>query len=233
MAAFLFIPRAGTDLAISYVSGIGDGGPSSTSHSYAGVALGAAAADREIFVVIVASRGSSLNTTISSASIGDVAATIETPTTISGGVGGAQVFMFHAQVPSGTTGDVDVTFANSSGVTAFGVYRVTGRAVPGAAVSDFAFTQTAGSGTSQVVTGVDVPAAGAAISGTYIGSAGRTVSGITSPNLTWTAHNVPSTVLNIATGYCAPSEAAVPAESVTVAFSGSTILRTTGIWTIQ
>lgn len=233
MAAFLFIPAAGGDLAVSYVSGIGDGGANGTSHSYAGAALGAEAADREIFVVIIASRGGSLNTTISSASIGGVAATIETPTTISGGVGGAQVFMFHAQVPSGTTGTVAVTFAHNVGVKGLGVYRVTGRAVAGAAASDFAFAQNTGTSTTQNVTGVDVPAGGAALLGTYMGTSSRTVTGATSPNLTWATYNISYGAPNIATGFCAPSAPAVAAETVTVAFNASPGLRTTGIWTIQ
>lgn len=233
MAAFLFIPAAGGALAISYVSGIGDGGANGTSFTYAGVSLGAEASDREIFVVIVASRGGSLNTTISSATIGGVAATIATPTTISGGVGGAQVFMFHAQAPTGTTGTIAVTFAHNVGVKGLGVYRVNGRAVAGAAASDFAFAQNTGTSTTQNVTGVDVPAGGAALLGTYMDTSGRTVTGATSPNLTWTTHNISYGAPYIATGFCAPSAAGATAETVTVAFSASPGLRTTGIWTIQ
>ena len=161
-------------------------------------------------------------------------ATIETPTTISGGVGGGQVFLFHAQVPTGTTGDIAVTFANNVGVKGFGVYRVTGRSVAGAAVSDFAFAQNTGTSTTQAVTGVDVPAGGAAVLGTYMDKSGRTVSGVTSPNLTWAAQNVAyNTTYYIATGHCDPTTAGATAETVTVAFSTSPGLRTTGIWTIQ
>lgn len=233
MAGFLFIPAEGASLSISYVSGISDGGSSSATHSYTGVALGAAASDREIFVVIVASRGASLNTTISSATIGGETATIATPTTISGGVGGSQVFLFHAQVPTGTTGDIAVTFANNAGVKGFGVYRVVGRAVSGAAVSDFAFAQNTGTSTTQAVTGVDVPAGGAAIFGTYMDTLGRTVTGATSPNLTWAEHNVAYGAYYIATGQCDPSMTGASAETVTVSFSASPGLRTTGIWAIQ
>jgi hypothetical protein len=87
-----------------------------TSYTFSGANLGAAAADREIIIGVV-TRGNTTTRTISSASIGGVTADVRA----TAGDGGSFdcAFLISANVPTGTTGDVVITF--SGGVTKCGL----------------------------------------------------------------------------------------------------------------
>lgn len=102
-----------------------NGGGSSYTFSGGGTAdIGAAASDRMIAVAIGWRRNSG-SYVVNSATIGGISATIATTVNVNNTFhSGAAIF--YADVPTGTTADITVTFGN----TAFGlwgkVYRVTG-----------------------------------------------------------------------------------------------------------
>lgn len=93
------------------------------------VDIGAAVADRYVFVSVPYYHGTSSHFLISSATIGGVAATIFHAPTNSGGIGvGIGCAIIAALVPAGTTADVVLNFEAGSGFYRpdIGVYRVTG-----------------------------------------------------------------------------------------------------------
>lgn len=94
---------------------------SQTTRTISSVDFGTATSTREIFIVTRWS--SATSTTISSATIGGVTATISAGFS-AGSQGAALIF---ATVPTGTTGNVVITYSNATTNTVSYVYRVTDR----------------------------------------------------------------------------------------------------------
>lgn len=128
-----------------------------TTHTFTGVDFGAADSAREVFILVM----NGTARTVSSATIGGVAATVDANESVGGTFCQA---MIYANVPSGTTGTVVINFNASAGNCYIAPYRVVNRPVMGAGSTDFQQTGAA-SGTSSTVTTVTVPASGFMISG--------------------------------------------------------------------
>jgi hypothetical protein len=94
-----------------------------TTITYASLAFGAADANRTIAVAIAA-RMTTVNT-ISSVTIGGIAATLVAGSVVQvSGTNGANSAIYQAAVPSGTTGDVVVTYGAAAARTGVSVYRL-------------------------------------------------------------------------------------------------------------
>lgn len=144
---------AGGAPAVGFVSSYSNAA-NQAAYTFAGCDLGAAAATREIFVVIAAYQGGTART-LSSVTIGGVAATLETTFTN----GTARLLgLARATVPSGATGDVVVTFSGAVQNCNIALYRAVNRAAAGTGASDT--SSATGSAASLAVTGVDVAAGG-------------------------------------------------------------------------
>lgn len=102
------------------------------THTFSGVSFGAAAADRELMVVVMGRFAASALRAITSITIGGVAAAVETLQAVIS-IGGITVA--RVTLPTGTSGDVVVTWSGNVSSTTIAVYRVTGRAAAGSAAS--------------------------------------------------------------------------------------------------
>lgn len=89
------------------------------------VSFGAASASRRMVAVIHWLEGGT-HFTLSSATIGGVAATLHAQGGHSGGVTGFGIAIISAAVPSGTSGVVDCTFSGAPSAVFCGVYRLVG-----------------------------------------------------------------------------------------------------------
>lgn len=122
-------------------------------------AVPAAGETREVFVSIEWYQGGTASRTLSSVTIGGVSATLETA--FNNGVLQAMC-VARAVVPTGTTGDVVVTFSNTVFSCSIATYRVMNRASASAATDSgsatFSAVATAG------VSGIDVNAGGFVLS---------------------------------------------------------------------
>lgn len=107
---------------ITYVTKVLNTSPSASPHTQSSVSLGTASGDR-IVVVGVSARGNSL--TFSSMTIGGVSAT-ELADTSSLGTYNNQVAMYAASVPTGTSGNVVLTYTGSVDSLVFGIWALTG-----------------------------------------------------------------------------------------------------------
>lgn len=96
---------------------------SGTTYSSTGAAIGAAAADRRVFCIVDWTKSGSPSS-LSSATIGGVAATIHAQNKVAS-VFGLSVAIISALVPTGTTATVSLTFSAAAS-PGLGVYRVTG-----------------------------------------------------------------------------------------------------------
>lgn len=142
-----------------------------TTYTFSGLSLGTADAAREI-VVATSSRGSS-NEVPSSVTVGGISATQIFST---GGAGDlSHIGIYRASVPTGTTGDVVVTFPGSQVRCAVQVWRMLGAA---AGTHATASDETVSSGV--LTTSIAVPAGGAVVAMIYAGVA----TGCTWTNLT-------------------------------------------------
>lgn len=126
-----------------------------SSYTFSSQSLGAADADRRIFVC-VGSRKTGGATSISSVTVGGISASIEVEEQNTG-TNTCIAAVVVASVPTGTTGDVVVTFADTMLRCGISMYRVLG--VDGAAPFQ-ALNSTADPGTANL----DIPADGFAIS---------------------------------------------------------------------
>lgn len=139
--------------AVAYVSSYSNAA-NQTAYTFTACDLGAADTTREVFVVIAAYQGGTART-LSSVTIGGVAATLETTFTN----GTAQLLaLARAAVPSGATGDVVATFSGAVQNCNVAVYRAVNRATAGTGATDT--SSATGSAASLAVTGVDVVAGG-------------------------------------------------------------------------
>lgn len=91
--------------------------------TFSGVSLGAAASDRTI--VIVGGGADADARTLLSVTVGGVTASVDVAVTIAAGTD-KFAFVAHAAVPTGTTGDVVVTWSGLVAMTYITVYRVVG-----------------------------------------------------------------------------------------------------------
>ncbi len=111
---------------------------SQTTRTISSVNFGEANTSREIFVVVRYSN--SIATTISSATIGGVSATISAGASANA-QGAALIF---ATVPTGTSGDIVITYSNATTNSVAFVYRVTKRTNIGTtAINTYGDTSTA------------------------------------------------------------------------------------------
>lgn len=148
--------------------------------TFTGVSIGAAAADRYVFVEIPYYNGTTSNYSIASVTIGGVLAKIHSQKFVpTGATAHGGVALVSALVPTGTTADIVVTFgASGAGFyrPRINVYRVTGLQ------SDTAVSLVTNTNTSlqNCVTTASVVKGGIAFHACHIFGAGsRTMSGIT------------------------------------------------------
>jgi len=147
-----------------------------SSYTFSSVDFGAAGSTREIFVQLVATTATSR--TVSSITIGGVAATLAT--SVPSSSSSSQTCAF-ATVPSGTTGDVVVTMSGACTGCFIAVYRVESRPGIGTNHSDYD-TVVNGSSTSNALSTVTAPANGFILGNMLITSG--TASSITSDTFT-------------------------------------------------
>lgn len=139
---------------------------SATTYTFSSQALGTAASDRKIVVGAFAVNAVKA---VSSMTIGGVSASLVVAKTNSGG---EQIELWQAAVPTGTTGDVVVTWAGGQLGCGIGVFRIVGAE---SAAHDTGGSAAAGAGSDTL----DIPANGVAV-----GVAGTNPNGI--PTWTWT-----------------------------------------------
>lgn len=166
---------ASVTFALAWTDGASDTS-NTTTVNYGSLAIGAADTNR-IVVVAIASRMATVNT-ISSVTIGGVAATLVSGTVAQiGGTNGANSAIYQAAVPTGTTATVSVTYGAAAVRSAVSVYRlITG--TPAATSSNNANNTSASIGGA-----VTVPASGGGIA-LYWNQAG-------SVTVTWTNASEP------------------------------------------
>lgn len=125
-------------IAIDYVATVSST-TNLTTYTFSSASLGAEATDRVIIVAFGGTAGSSK--TISSVTIGGVAATLAVNANISWAITSG---IYYAAVPSGTTGDIVITFSGSMNQCVCNVFRMTGQSsnTPAATGSDTTGTTT-------------------------------------------------------------------------------------------
>lgn len=115
--------QKGPKLSFSYVTSFA--GSTTTSQTFSSVSFGSAESTRRIYVFITAFSNTN-GATISSVTIGGVAATVLMIKTSGGSVSAFMAGVAVAAVPTGTTGDIVVTFSAALSVAkTVHVYRVT------------------------------------------------------------------------------------------------------------
>lgn len=180
-----------------------------TTYTFSSQSFGAAATDRIVTVTIGARNN--VSRTISSVTIGGVSATANV-TAINTGSGADVAAIYSAAVPTGTTGDVVVTFSGSMQRCVVGIYRTVGSS--GVAASD---TDTDLTLTSQALTAtIDVPAGGSAIGVCWNASGGT--SSVAWTNLTEDYETAPETVSNATSGAHSNFASAQTALAITTTF---------------
>lgn len=131
-------------LAVSYITS-GTDTTDATTYTFAGKSIGTASADR-VVAVFIHGRGGTART-VSTVTIAGVSATIVTATNVSSQQPAAWAY---ALVPSGTTGDVVVTFSGSLSRAGIELYTITGGPIT---VVDSDTTATSSALTVDVATG--------------------------------------------------------------------------------
>jgi len=210
-----FVPAvSGSAVAVSYLTTASDTSDQTTYNgvSFQGLTFGAADAARYIVVGIGARANSARS--ISSVTIGGVAAThVCTANDTSAGADIASLYI--AAVPTGTTGDVVVTFSGAMLRCQIGLWRMTGisSATPNATMTDN--TISAG-----VLTGtINCPANGAIIGAAWgAGSGSQTA---TWAGITEVYDGQPETTSNNATGAHATFFAAQTGLTVSATIGGT------------
>lgn len=184
-AAQQMLLAAGASPAVlSFLQSTNYSSDASSTVTFAAINLGAAAANRQIFVAVEWYNGgsppASNNATVASATIGGVAATIHAQTPPPSANAGTGAALISASVPTGTSGDIVVIFSGGSGFwrPRINTYRVTGlqsaipvhspivRSVTSSATQNW--TENVKSGGIILVTGMS-----------YGNATSRTVSGVT------------------------------------------------------
>lgn len=136
---------------------------SQTTYTFSSQNFGTADATR-VMAVIILSRNSAGTQTVSSATIGGVAATKAV-----GLLGSSNAMVgeiWYAAVPTGTTGAVSITFAGANQRCAIQLYSIIAPSSPAPTVTASSLASPATSGA------ITIPAGGAAIGGNYVISGG-------------------------------------------------------------
>lgn len=133
-------------------------GTDASSYTFSAQALGLAASDRKIVVALT--HNANPRRSISSVSVGGVSASAVLVVPLASF---AEVALYIADVPTGTTGDVVVNLSGTTLQCAIAVYRVVG-VLSSTAYATASQTPSAGSG--QVTTTLNVPAGGISIGAT-------------------------------------------------------------------
>lgn len=175
MPSFIYIPQLEIEKVFQAPVSLGSG----TTQTYSGVSLGAEASDREIFVVMTGLIFGSAPT-ISSVTVGGVSATLATASTTSISFYGLSALVAFATVPSGTTGDIVVTWSAAPTRGGIAVYRVTGRPTLGAIETSTASATLSSLGTSVSISSMSVAASGFTLCALlhYDPVSGMTISGL-------------------------------------------------------
>lgn len=149
-------------------------GSSLTTYTFAGCAIGTAAADRIILVGVCGQDGSAAG--VASMTIGGNAATeiIEANSSVGGNV--VNVALYYLLVPSGTTADVAVTFGGGQSAAAAGVWAI----YSSTGTPTNSNSSTAGSGDNTDT--IDCPA-----NGVVVGYSGLTQTGADPTSAVWSA----------------------------------------------
>ena len=152
-----------------------------SSYTFSAQAIGAAASDRYVLVGIAARNSSDV--ALNSVSIGGVSAT----SVVSATASGSRAAFYIANVPTGTTGDVVVTFASTMLRCAIGVWRVDG-------LTSTTPTDSTTNTTDPFAANINISAGGAAFGLAYTNGAQTSISwtNLTSDasifNATWEAN---------------------------------------------
>ncbi len=137
-----------------------------TTYTFSSVALGAAATDR--LIAVIAYGGLTFPLTASSLVIGGVSASA----VVQGGQGAACTLeIWIATVPTGTTGDIVVTWGGAELACGLGVYRITGCS---STATDTASQGLAHGNATDLVGSVNVLANGVCLAGTGDGNSAGT-----------------------------------------------------------
>lgn len=158
-----------------------------TTITHTGISFGAASSNRTLVAAIVGRPTSVAATVISSVTIGGVSATQVSGAYIANGTNAHIADIWQAAVPSGTSGNVVVTYANATSRSGIDLYSLntntTAATAAGGVVVD--------PGPSSISKTIVVPAGGAAIA-IY---SDRSTSAVTAT--TWTNANLDNDALNI------------------------------------
>ena len=180
-----------------------------SSYTFASCDFGAepgAAETREVFISIEWYQGAAATRTLSSVTIGGVAAALETP--YASGVLQAMC-VARAVVPTGVSGDVVVTFSNTVTSCSIATYRVMNRPGVGTGASDSG-SVSATTTTTGGIAGIDVPAGGFVLS---VAGWNNTISAPALSGLTGAASDVFNTPES--TGYAAHGSTPLQASAST------------------
>ena len=123
-----------------------------TTYTFSSASFGAADADR--YVIVAGGGITEGSRTVSSVTIGGVSATISQQ--VQDGFPVSLAFIAIAAVPTGTTGDVVVTFSSTMGEAAISVYRAVG-------IASITAYDTGSDTTDPMTTTIDIPAGGFAV----------------------------------------------------------------------
>lgn len=154
---------AGVVFSLTWTDGVAENS-GGTTITYSARAFGAADANR-VIAVYIGARMVTANT-ISSVTIGGVSASVATGTVQQqGGANGVNSAIYYASVPTGTTGDVVVTYGAAAARTGISIYSViTSTPTPSTGTG-----QNAASGNPSYA--LDVPAGGGGLAGVSQSSA--------------------------------------------------------------
>lgn len=164
-------PPSGGPVAIVFANSYPDT-TDQTTYTFSSAAIGTASADR-IVIVVIGSRANSARS-ISSVTIAGIAATVIATANNTGG-GADIVAIYAAAVPSGTTGNVVITFSGTMLRCGIGTYAMTGAS----SVTPYDTATAVPSGSSASINTIDSPANGAILGASLAGSSGTA-------SVTWT-----------------------------------------------
>jgi hypothetical protein len=164
LAVPMMAAGAGAAAAISHVAYQG-ATADQTTYTFSGLSFGAAAADRWIAIFASGRTNTSTPSTINAVTIAGVSASeIITDFAVGDSPFGSRGGIYLAQVPTGTSGNVVVTFSHQMSRAAVAVYRLVG--IAGATAADTANGSVTGTGNSGDKTlQIDIPAGGVMLAG--------------------------------------------------------------------
>ena len=162
LANRIMMAAAGRSVATVTFAGSSVSGSNLTTYAFSAHAIGAAAANRKV-VVAAATAGGSGADGVSTVTVGGISATLVKATLTTDHT---QVEIWQADVPTGTTADIVVTWNAGKGRCGIGVWAVYGAA--GAASDTVSVTGTGALST----TALAIPANGVAIGGVVLSGTG-------------------------------------------------------------